>query len=121
MTQLQNFIHSHRGCSHVKKLLRGYRRRMEQRTAAECLQRWAPFGGVDAALLRELADIHELPNALIYPTDRALLFFVNPYTDLREVETVRALEEHTCRELTPEDMNALDSPRLRYVRQLFLL
>lgn len=121
MTQLQQFIHSRRGSAHVKKLLRGYRQRMKQRTAEECRQRWAPYGGVDAALLRELASIHELPNACIYPTDRALLFFANPYADLREVETLRALEEHTCRELTPEDMDALDSPRLRYVRQLFLL
>ena len=118
MTQLQRFIHSHRGGRHVKKLLRGYRRRMEQRTAAECRHRWAPYGGVEADLLRELASIHELPNAHIYPTDRALLFFVNPYMDLREVETLRALEEHSARELSPEVMAALDSPRLRYVWQL---
>lgn len=118
MTQLQQFIHSRRGGAHVKKLLRGYRQRMKQRTAEECRLRWAPYGGEDAALLRELASIHELPNACIYPTDRALLFFVNPYTDLREVETLRALGELASRELTPEDMSTLDSPRLRYIHQL---
>lgn len=121
MTQLQRYIHSRRGSGHVKKLLRGYRQRMRKRTMEECRQRWEACGGVDVALLRELADIHELPNALIFPTDRALLFFANPYADLREVETVRALETHLSRELTPEDMDALDSPRLRYVRQLFSL
>lgn len=119
MTQLQRYIESHRGSEHVKKLLRRYRERMKKRTVAECLSRWERYGRPMAQTLRELADIHELPNACIYPTDRALLFFINPYTDLREVETLRLFDELASRDIQPEEIvSALDT-RLRYMWQLF--
>lgn len=119
MTQLQRYIESHRGSRHVEKLLHRYRQRVKNRTAAECRSRWERYGRPVEQALRELADIHELPNACIYPTDRALLFFVNPYPDLREVETLRLFDELAPGDMQPEEIiSALDT-RLRYMWQLF--
>lgn len=119
MSSLQHFIQTHRGAA-LKLLLRNYRKRMRKRTEAECRRRWAPYGGADVALLRELAAIHELPNPYIYPSDRAILYFANPYMDFRDVETMRLLQAtHPRAELTPENLLlTLDTPPLRYLHQL---
>ncbi len=104
-----------REMARAKRLHRWYDRVLRGKTEAATVALWEEQGGVELKLLREFAATMEFPNACIHPYDRTSVLFLNPFSDLREVEALILLEEHGIEGLDAETMYTT----YRYARDLF--
>lgn len=100
----------------AKRLDRWYRRTLQKRSYTTFVEQWGKQDGkVNHDLLKQVANIMELPNYYIFPMDRMYILFCSPYSDLREVEAVILLEENGIKDLTMETINT----KYKYAKYIF--
>lgn len=91
--------------SRAKRLDRWYRKKLKKRSYADFVARWERVEGkVDYGLIKEIADVMELPNYYIFPHDRSSVLFVNCYADMRETEAILVLADYGIADLDVESV-----------------
>lgn len=98
----------------AKRLDSWYRRKIANRSECEFISRWD--SDVNDEMLKEFANIMNLPNHYIFPNDRLSILLCSPYNDLREVSAIILLEKYgIC------DMNETTiMTKYKYAKSLFM-
>lgn len=101
----------------AKRIDRWYRQNIRKRSYITFVEEWRnQTGKVNYALIKGIADIMELPNYYILPTDRMYILFCSPYSDLREVEGLILLEENGINDFTEETIYT----KYKYAKNIFV-
>lgn len=117
MKLLKKIISYYQELSKAKRLDKWYRNKLKRRSLEEFQQRWSKLDGkINYELLEQFADIMELPNTFIYPTDRMWILFHSPYSDLREVEAIILFEDSGILGLNAK---SIEHGKYRYAKSLF--